>query len=47
MNKPSVKGRDDLAIISLITKLALTESSLDLLIPENKFLCLANAALSC
>ncbi|CAM4507583.1 unnamed protein product [Caretta caretta] len=47
MHKPSVKGHGDLAIISRITKLALIESSLDLLISKKKFLCLANAALSC
>ena len=29
MNKPSVKGRDDLAIISLIAKLTLTKFSFD------------------
>ena len=40
MNKPSVKGRDDLAIISLKVKLALTAFLLDRLMLASILLCL-------
>ena len=46
MNKPLVKGRDDFAIIPLITKLALTESLFDWLILAKKLHCLQNADFS-
>ena len=39
MNKPSVKGRDDLAIISLKAKLALTAFLLDRLLLASILLC--------